>query len=45
MQISLEPYQQFFSEEWDSINAKRGYPWKENHWIWAIKFKIHEIFK
>jgi hypothetical protein len=35
----------FFSEEWDIINAKRGYPWKDNHWVWAIKFKIHEIFK
>jgi len=24
---------------WDSINAKRGYSWKSNPWIWAITFK------
>jgi len=24
---------------WDSINAKRGYPWKDNPWIWVVEFK------
>lgn len=23
---------------WDSINAKRGYPWAGNWWIWVISF-------
>lgn len=28
-----------FSELWDSINAKRDYPWESNPWVWAITFK------
>jgi len=24
---------------WDSINAKRGYSWESNPWIWRIEFK------
>jgi hypothetical protein len=24
---------------WDSINAKRGYSWESNPWVWAIEFK------
>lgn len=24
---------------WDKLNAKRGYPWKLNPWIWVIEFK------
>jgi hypothetical protein len=29
----------WFGEEWDKINAKRGYPWKKNPWVWALSFK------
>ncbi len=29
-----------FSNLWDSINAKRGYPWDSNPWVWVIKFKV-----
>lgn len=28
-----------FHELWDSINEKRGYPWKSNPWVWVIKFR------
>lgn len=28
-----------FSKLWDSINAKRGYSWEENPWVWVIEFK------
>ena len=28
-----------FSELWDSINAKRGYGWDANPWVWVIEFK------
>ena len=28
-----------FARLWDSINAKRGYPWESNPWVWAITFK------
>ncbi len=31
-----------FIELWDSINAKRGYPWSSNPWVWVIEFKIVE---
>jgi len=24
---------------WDSLNAKRGYPWKSNPWVRAIEFR------
>ena len=28
---------------WDSLNAKRGYPWELNPWVWVILFKrIHD---
>lgn len=29
-----------FEELWDSINAKRGYPWESNCWVWALTFKV-----
>ena len=25
---------------WDSINAKRGYSWESNPWVWVIEFKV-----
>ena len=28
-----------FAYLWDSIRAKRGYPWESNPWVWAITFK------
>jgi hypothetical protein len=28
-----------FRELWDSINAKRGFGWEVNPWVWAITFK------
>jgi len=28
-----------FVNLWDSINAKRGYPWESNPWVWVIEFK------
>lgn len=30
---------------WDSINAKRGFPWSSNPWVWAIEFKRVEVSK
>ena len=31
-----------FAELWDSINAKRGYPWEDNPWVWVVKFRVVE---
>ena len=27
-----------FAFLWESINAKRGYPWKSNPWVWVYEF-------
>jgi len=24
---------------WDSLNAKRGYGWEKNPWVWVVEFK------
>lgn len=29
-----------FKQLWDSINAKRGYSWQDNPWVWIIIFKV-----
>jgi hypothetical protein len=31
-------YRPGFAELWDSINAKRGYSWAMNPWVWVIEF-------
>lgn len=28
-----------FRDLWDSLNARRGYPWEANPWAWAIAFR------
>ena len=28
-----------FQRLWDSLNAKRGYGWDKNPWVWIIEFK------
>ncbi|MBA7687968.1 hypothetical protein ES703_96442 [subsurface metagenome] len=30
---------QSFAQLWDSLNAKRGYGWETNLWVWVISFK------
>lgn len=32
-----------FRTLWDSINAKRGYGWEKNPWVWAYTFERVEI--
>jgi hypothetical protein len=32
-------YEDFISL-WDGINAKRGYGWDVNPWVWVIEFKV-----
>jgi len=31
-----------FQKLWNSINAKRGYSWEVNPWVWVIEFKREE---
>lgn len=28
-----------FKELWDNLNAKRGYGWETNPWVWVIEFE------
>ncbi len=30
---------EWFIDRWDAINAKRGYPWASNPWVWAPTFE------
>lgn len=32
-----------FAHLWDSINAKRGFGWDTNPWVWAITFKRVQV--
>ncbi|MHC4121982.1 MAG: hypothetical protein ACYSSI_00280 [Planctomycetota bacterium] len=33
-------YKAGFKTLWDSLNAKRGYSWESNPWVWVIEFKV-----
>lgn len=41
IETSLLPvfYIPIFKWYWDSLNAKRGYGWDKNLWVWVIEFK------
>lgn len=34
---------QVYQRLWDSINAKRGYSWASNPWVWAYTFRVPEV--
>ncbi len=36
--LPCSPYE-LFANLWDSINAKRGYGWDTNCWVWIIEFR------
>lgn len=33
-------YRDGFAYGWDTINAKRGYGWESNPWVWVIGFRL-----
>jgi hypothetical protein len=37
--IGLGTATYWYKKLWDMINAKRGYGWDKNPWVWAITFK------
>ena len=37
--IPVMPLIKRFIRLWNFINAKRGYPWESNPWVWRIEFK------
>ena len=32
-----------FERLWDTLNAKKGYPWSSNPWVWVVEFKVIEV--
>lgn len=38
--IKLITHRSAYACLWDSLNAKRGFGWETNPWVWAITFKI-----
>ena len=32
-------WREIWIELWDGINAKRGFSWKSNPWVWCVEFK------
>lgn len=30
----------WYEKLWDSLNAKRGYPWSSNPWVWVLTFEV-----
>ncbi|MCZ6868114.1 MAG: hypothetical protein O7G84_01260 [Gammaproteobacteria bacterium] len=32
-----------FADLWDSINAKRGYGWEANPWVWVVEFNAIDL--
>jgi hypothetical protein len=41
LNVALEKYMDL----WDKLNAKRGYGWEVNPWVWVIEFKLLEVKK
>lgn len=40
--IDIQDYHRPFIDLWDSINAKRGYSWESNPWVWVVEFEVVE---
>lgn len=36
--VDHKRYKAEFAKLWDSINAKRGYSWESNPWVWVYEF-------
>lgn len=41
----LEINKSAFAGLWDSLNAKRGYGWDVNPWVWVVEFERTEVTK
>ncbi len=40
MPMSPDMWRESFAGLWDAINAKRGFGWHANPWVWAYTFKV-----
>lgn len=41
--LGMESHREGFIELWESINAKRGYGWDVNPWVWALEYAPVEV--
>ncbi len=39
MMLPTVPMQKWYEHLWDSLNAKRGYGWSANPWVWVVSFR------
>jgi hypothetical protein len=37
--MSAKGFVDYYRALWDSLNAKRGYGWEKNPWVWVINFR------
>ena len=37
--VTMDSARKWYSDLWDALNAKRGYPWSSNDWVNVIEFK------
>lgn len=42
-EVHADACRDWFVDLWDSINAKRGYGWETNPWVWRIEFQVKEV--
>ncbi len=40
--VGMQSYREGYINIWNSINAKRGYSWESNCWVWVIEFSKAE---
>jgi len=39
LELKRDAARGYFKIKWNEINAKRGYSWESNPWVWVVKFK------
>lgn len=37
--LTQKSYEEQFADLWDSLNAKRGFGWDTNPWVWVYEFE------
>jgi len=40
--IPITTPKKWYGIYWNRLNAKRGWPWESNPWIWVIEFGVLE---
>ena len=42
-QVTDEAWIAAYADLWNEINAKRGFGWDANPWVWVVKFRKIEV--